>query len=71
MAGTLFISSLSQISLAIVYLVLRAIQLDYAVRFHHYGGKEYQCEVALLSRRIFVYGNGTIFNGFGGHIMIM
>jgi len=41
------------------------------VNFLHYAGKEYQCEVALLSRRIFIYGNGTVFNGFGGHIMIM
>jgi hypothetical protein len=36
---------------------MTAIQLDGAVRYRHYAGKEYQAEVALLSRNIVVQGS--------------
>jgi len=49
----------------------RAVQLDAPLSFLHYAGKEYQTEVALLSRKILFNGNGKANNGFGGHIMIM
>jgi len=51
--------------------VARAVQLDSPLTFFHYAGKEYQTEVALLSRKVLMDGGGEYNNGFGGHIMIM
>eukprot|EP00958_Prasinococcus_capsulatus_P021670 scaffold2973_cov325-Prasinococcus_capsulatus_cf.AAC.3 len=47
----------------------RSIKLENGVKYQHYGGPEYQVEVALLSRRITIQGVG---NGgeFGGHTAI-
>jgi hypothetical protein len=42
-----------------------------AFRFNHHGGREYQAEVALISRRIqFVGASDSDAQAYGGHIMI-
>ncbi len=45
------------------------LQLDRPVQFSHYGGEEYQAEVALLSRRIIFRGSQSG-DQFGGHVKI-
>lgn len=48
------------------------ITLDSALSFMHYGGPEYSCEVALLSRTITIQGDEfSERNQFGGHTMCM
>lgn len=46
------------------------IVLDKPLTFTHYAGKEYQGEIALLSRTIRLIGVNSN-DGFGGHTMIM
>lgn len=56
-------------------LVIKAVdrnivQFTTNVRFPHYGGREYQAEVGLLSRRILVQGDEkSEEESFGGHIL--
>ena len=46
------------------------IRLDRPLDFKHYGGQEYQCEVALLWRSILLRGDVTGYNDrYGGHTM--
>lgn len=48
----------------------RSLTLDQPLRFGHYGGSEYQAEVALLSRNIVVQGDAqSEEQSFGGHVM--
>ena len=47
----------------------KSIKLENGVKYQHYGGPEYQVEVALLSRRISVEGIGNN-EEFGGHMAI-
>ncbi len=46
-----------------------AVQLNAPLSFNHYGGVEYQSEVALLSRRINFKGEWSGDN-YGGHIKV-
>lgn len=47
------------------------VQFTAPIRFYHHAGTEYQNEVALLSRRILLQGDGSSdATGFGGHVMI-
>ena len=50
----------------------RTVQFTEPLKFHHYGGAEYQVEVGLLSRRIEFRGNDadSISTRFGGHMLI-
>eukprot|EP01132_Coremiostelium_polycephalum_P000649 gene649-803_t len=50
----------------------RKIQFTEPLKYLHYGGQEYQSEVALLTRRIVLKGASDSDTGqFGGHILIM
>lgn len=49
----------------------RRLVLDSPLTFHHYGGPEYQCEVALLSRSILIQGApSTKASKVGPHIRL-
>ncbi|KAK5575391.1 hypothetical protein RB653_010651 [Dictyostelium firmibasis] len=50
----------------------RVIEFTKPIKFYHYGGSEYQVEVALLSRRIVFQGDevSSQQDSFGGHILI-
>ncbi|KAM9977778.1 hypothetical protein ACTFIR_011650 [Dictyostelium discoideum] len=53
----------------------KVIQFTKPLRYYHYGGQEYQAEVALLSRRIVFRGDGngqeqTDSQSFGGHVLV-
>ncbi|KAK5580096.1 hypothetical protein RB653_000109 [Dictyostelium firmibasis] len=53
----------------------KVIQFTQPLKFYHYGGQEYQAEVALLSRRIVFRGDGdgeeqTNSESFGGHVLV-
>ena len=47
-----------------------ALKLDAPLTFSHYGGREYQAEVALLDRRIVLEGEDSG-DRFGGHVQVM
>ncbi|KAN0031855.1 hypothetical protein ACTFIV_005722 [Dictyostelium citrinum] len=47
----------------------KTIQFTEPLKFFHYGGQEYQAEIALLSRRITFQSSDV--NQFGGHVMVM
>eukprot|EP01132_Coremiostelium_polycephalum_P010213 gene10213-12524_t len=50
----------------------KIVQFTQSLKFLHYGGKEYQSEVGLLSRRIVLKGADDSNTGkFGGHVMMM
>ncbi|EGC28910.1 hypothetical protein DICPUDRAFT_90740 [Dictyostelium purpureum] len=52
----------------------KTIQFTTPVKFYHYGGQEYQSEVALLSRRIVLNGDGdgsADNDSFGGHVLVV
>ncbi|EFA75934.1 hypothetical protein PPL_10508 [Heterostelium album PN500] len=50
----------------------KVIEFTEPLKFYHYGGKEYQVEVSLLSRRIVFQGDSASSESteFGGHIII-
>lgn len=49
-----------------------AVSFTTAFQFYHYGGKEYQSEVALLSRSIVLQSSpDTEWSSKGGHVKIM
>ncbi|KAM9952753.1 hypothetical protein ACTFIR_007808 [Dictyostelium discoideum] len=49
----------------------KVIEFTTPIKFYHYGGKEYQAEVALLSRRIIFQGNDeSDQDSFGGHVLV-
>ncbi|KAK5582784.1 hypothetical protein RB653_004370 [Dictyostelium firmibasis] len=47
----------------------KTIQFTEPLKFFHYGGQEYQAEIALLSRRINFQSSDV--DLFGGHVMVM
>ncbi|KAM9953074.1 hypothetical protein ACTFIR_008132 [Dictyostelium discoideum] len=47
----------------------KTIQFTEPLKFFHYGGQEYQAEIALLTRRITFQSSDV--NQFGGHVMVM
>jgi len=48
------------------------IQFVTPLKYRHHGGLDYQTEVALLSRRIFIHGDAASeTNAFGGHLLSM
>lgn len=50
----------------------RTVVLQGDIKFHHYGGKEYQSEVMLLSRSIVLQGSPAAESRKkGGHVKIM
>ncbi|KAN0024762.1 hypothetical protein ACTFIV_009171 [Dictyostelium citrinum] len=52
----------------------KQIEFTEPIKFYHYGGQEYQAEVALLSRRIVFRGDGDSEadkNSFGAHILVV
>ncbi|KAF2078218.1 hypothetical protein CYY_000508 [Polysphondylium violaceum] len=51
----------------------KTVEFTTPFNFYHYGGKEYQSEVGLLSRKIVIRGDPTSSDAdsFGGHILTM
>ncbi|MDQ3230657.1 MAG: G8 domain-containing protein, partial [Pseudobdellovibrionaceae bacterium] len=49
----------------------RIVQFTDKLKFNHFGGKEYQVEVGLLSRKIKLIATPGPNSMFGGHVMIM
>ncbi len=50
----------------------RVVQFTSNTRWYHHASKEYQAEVALLSRRIVLQGDSSSETSkFGGHVLIM
>ncbi|EGC31281.1 hypothetical protein DICPUDRAFT_156894 [Dictyostelium purpureum] len=50
----------------------KVIQFTTSLKYYHYGGQEYQSQVALLSRRIVFQGDvaSSETNSFGGHVIV-
>ncbi|KAK5578897.1 hypothetical protein RB653_008572 [Dictyostelium firmibasis] len=49
----------------------KVIQFTESLKYYHYGGQEYQAEVALLSRNIVFQGDSSsVSTSFGGHVLV-